>query len=221
LESFGVDFSQKETIFKQSKKILKNFFIAAPLPHLCTKYVMVTDRELPNLKKSVDAKLIQNISTDLASILFKKSILISNFQKSNLNTDGDRFSLHKFAPINTFDFPLYHQHFQLIDAIKRHRQDKVTKIGTQMGFSPKEIKAFLRSYPHDYSIRRALCLKNPVPALGLAEAYTSLIALTHQNNIHKLKLAPLAVGFFAKYWSPTFTNETFPFSLLNSLKHLR
>ncbi|KAK8891939.1 hypothetical protein M9Y10_029161 [Tritrichomonas musculus] len=246
LQKFGIDFTQSPSqIFKAARQIPLDFYIAAPLPHLCSTNVLVTDSAPSKLEtatitvtknspsnspseqitqKYIKAKLLQSEARSVVNftsdLLYKHSLIVPDLGISNLRKLNDRLSLQKFGSMVHLDNDKFSAMLQIFHSYSSKNQKKAISAAQVLGLPQEKIVKMMGSPDLSFGSVRMILKDNGSLLLPLAEASCGMVNSIIDSDSSLFAMEPFLVGAYAKMNNKQKDHSSFPYNLLRWAQYI-
>lgn len=242
LQKFGVDFTQSPSqIFKAARQIPLDFYVAAPLPHLCSANVLVTDTAPSKLdmitismtkntpsgqitNKFIKTKLLQSEARSVVNfasdLLYKHSLIVPDLGCSNLRKLNDRLSLQKFGSMIHINNDKFSAMLQIFYSRSSKNQKKAISAAQVLGLPQEKIVKVMNSPELGFNSIRMLLKDNGSLLLPLAEASCGMVNAIIDSDSSLLAMEPFVVGAFAKMRNKQKDHSSFPYNMLRWIQYV-
>ena len=220
LQEYDVDFSRNASlIFRQSQRISLPIRVPAPIPHLCTSNILVTERIPTPLKGKIPTSVALNLSEAFADLLFKHEICVPRIYKRNILYGKEGIALSRYAPLTFISGDMLHSTIQLQHCITNQRLKDALYHADILGLSKKSIEKSIKLNIIEPSVFREFTRRHSDEVLSLAEAGVNIYALKEATGRQSV-LMPEILGIAAKRASPRLNQSNFPYSLFGWTKFI-
>lgn len=230
LQTFGVNFAHSPSqIFKDARKIPIDLYVAAPIPHLSSTNIMVTDVAPQKIKiKKVkvgtkvklthsDARHIVNFTSDL---FFRSGMLIPDLGATNLRRFDKKMSLQKFGSLITFDNDKFAASLQMFRGIYFGNTKRAAKAAPLLDMPKEKVIKMATKRSLNFRTVRAALKPNAPMLLPLAEAFGGMVNAAIDSDSSLLVLTPFQIGLLAKSSNSKKDHRSFPYNMLKWLQYV-
>ena len=220
LEKFGVDFTKAPTtIFNSARRIPLDVYIPAPLLHLCSNNVMVTDlapSSFDKLSKS-DARHIVNFTSDL---LYNQSCIIPDLSPHNLRKWKNKISLSRFASLTPVDNDKFSALLTVFYSMQMRNQKKAISAAEALGINSEPVVKMVTTQTPNLKVVRKALKENSSILFPVAEASAGMLNNIIDSGASYFTLEPFVVGAFAKIQNKYKSHTSFPYNMLKWAQYI-
>ncbi|OHT15713.1 hypothetical protein TRFO_13877 [Tritrichomonas foetus] len=220
LEKFGVDFTRSPSqIFRSARRVPLDLYIPAPLLHLCSTNVMVTDKAPKKFDKlsKTDAKHIVNFTSEL---LYNQGCIIPDLSKTNLRKWKGKISLSRFATLTRVDNDKFSALLALPYSMAMKNQRKGISAAEALGLPSEAVIKMITTREANLKVIRGALKENSTMLFPFSEASVGLVNTVLDSGSSYCAMEPFAVGALAKMQNKYKSHTSFPYNMLKWTQYL-